>query len=52
MYSSLVGAGLTRAEIARKLCDRCNELGRMEIDESGKAVENPNAEVKMLKSAV
>ena len=52
MYSSLVGAGLTRAQIAHKLCERCNELGRMEIDECGKAMEKQKTEIKALKNAV
>lgn len=28
---ALLGLGLAREELARKLCDRCNELGRMEF---------------------
>ncbi len=33
MYSELIRDGASRADIARRLCDRCNELGRMEFDE-------------------
>jgi hypothetical protein len=32
MYSELSAHGESRADIARALCDRCNELGRMPID--------------------
>ena len=31
MYSTLVQSGLTREEIAKKLLDRCNELGKMQF---------------------
>ena len=29
--SQLLGQGLSRAELAQKLCDRCNTLGKMEL---------------------
>ena len=34
MYSELCAEGLDRAGIARRLCDRCNELGKMQFDEA------------------
>ena len=34
MYSELCAEGLDRSEIARRLCDRCNELGKMQFDEA------------------
>ncbi|MBQ8371853.1 MAG: hypothetical protein IJX38_02795 [Clostridia bacterium] len=34
MYSELTRNGATRADIARRLCNRCNEIGRMEFDEA------------------
>ena len=38
-YSELLGKYGTRAEIAKYLCERCNELGRMEIDKTTDPVE-------------
>ena len=32
MYSELCSNGETRIEIARKLCERCNELGKIEFE--------------------
>ena len=32
LYSELSAGGASREEIAKRLCDRCNELGRMPID--------------------
>ena len=32
MYSELSRDGATRQQIAKRLCERCNELGRMEFD--------------------
>ena len=32
MLSEIFKDGVTREEIARKLCDRCNELGQMNLD--------------------
>lgn len=43
MYSSLCSNGETRAEIAEKLCNRCNELGRMNFH-GGHLSESPAAE--------
>ena len=36
MYSELQAEYKTRAEIAKHLCNRCNELGKMQFDENGK----------------
>ena len=33
MYSELIKDGLSREEVAQKLCDRCNELGEMNVEE-------------------
>lgn len=33
MLSELFKEGVSREEIAKKLCDRCNELGQMKLDE-------------------
>ena len=38
-YSELAKGGATRADIAKRLLDRCNELGRMTFDKSEKAEE-------------
>jgi hypothetical protein len=35
-YSELAKGGATRADIAKRLLDRCNELGRMTFDKSEK----------------
>ena len=35
MYSDLCATYKNRAEIARYLCSRCNELGKMQFDEQG-----------------
>ena len=40
-YSELANLGLSRAEIAKKLCERCNELGKMQFDENGELIEYP-----------
>ena len=40
MYSELVEKYGTRAEIAKRLCERCNELGKMRFDENGSLVED------------
>lgn len=32
MYSELIKDGATREEIAQKLCDRCNTLGKMDVN--------------------
>lgn len=34
-YSEIVKLGLTRSEIAERLCLRCNELGKMQFGEDG-----------------
>lgn len=34
-YSELMRDGATREEIAKRLLDRCNELGRMKFDTDG-----------------
>ena len=36
--SQLLGQELSRAELAQQLCDRCNELGRMEIEKERAAI--------------
>ena len=38
-YSELAKSGATRADIAKKLLDRCNELGRMTLDKTERAEE-------------
>lgn len=38
-YSELAKSGATRADIAKKLLDRCNELGRMTFDNTERAEE-------------
>ena len=38
-YSELSAKYKTRTEIARYLCNRCNELGKMNFDEKGKPAE-------------
>ena len=39
-YKDLAANGATRADIAKKLLDRCNELGKMQFtDEAEKAVQ-------------
>ena len=37
-YSELAAGGAKRDEIAKRLLDRCNALGRMRFDESGKPI--------------
>lgn len=36
--SELLALGLSREELAARLCERCNELGKMEFDEAGEAI--------------
>ena len=43
-YSSLCASSSGRADIARKLCERCNELGKMRFDENGKPIEEKKSE--------
>ena len=38
MLSELFKNGASREDIAKKLCDRCNELGQMKLDENGRPV--------------
>lgn len=37
LYSELAKDGMSRAEIAKTLCDRCNALGKMKFDEGESA---------------
>lgn len=37
-YSELIADGSNREQVAQKLLERCNELGRMQFDDKGKAV--------------
>ncbi len=39
MLSELFVEGASREEIAKKLCDRCNELGQMDLDNREAAIE-------------
>ncbi|MBQ4071830.1 MAG: hypothetical protein IJD51_05415 [Clostridia bacterium] len=39
-YSELLSHTGSREEVARLLCERCNELGRMHFDENGKPLES------------
>ena len=41
-YSQLASVCETREEMARVLLDRCNALGKMEIDSQGNIVDNTN----------
>lgn len=41
MYSELAKNGAKRDEIAKRLLDRCNELGRMRFDAEGKLLDPP-----------
>ena len=43
-YSELSAGGKGRAEIAKALCSRCNELGKMNFDENGKPREEAKKE--------
>ena len=38
MLSELFKNGASREDIAKKLCDRCTELGQMKLDENGRPV--------------
>ena len=40
MYSELLEKYHSRDEIAKHLCERCNELGKMHFDESGRAIDS------------
>ena len=37
-YSELAAGGASREEIAKMLCDRCNELGKMQFDADGNVI--------------
>ena len=37
-YSELSAKYKTREQIAKYLCDRCNELGKMQFDQNGKPI--------------
>ncbi len=41
MFSELVKNSTSKEDLAKKLCLRCNELGKMKFDENGNLVENP-----------
>ena len=43
LYSKLTEKLSGRAEIARYLCDRCNELGKMQFDENGNVINSDPA---------
>ena len=38
LYSELSAGGATRADIAHRLCTRCNELGKMKFDANSKPI--------------
>ncbi len=40
LYSELSRGGKSRSEIAKQLCTRCNELGKMQFDENGNVIDN------------
>ena len=42
MYSDLCATYKNRTEIARYLCSRCNELGKMQFDKHGKPIKAKN----------
>ena len=44
MLSQIFTEGTTREEIARKLCDRCNELGQMKLDTKTASEEKKDSE--------
>ena len=45
-YSQLKAESLTRSQIAERLLNRCNELGKMSFNDTGSAVENEVALTK------
>ena len=53
MYSELVKDGASCAEICRRLVERCNQLGKMKFDRTGKAQvgEEPAVVEESLQSA-
>lgn len=44
MYSTLCAKYKSREEIAKYLCNRCNELGKMQFDENGNQIKNGKGE--------
>ena len=46
-YSELSAKYKNREEIAKYLCNRCNELGRMQFDENGKPIDAQNEQKKI-----
>ena len=46
-YSELAKTYVGRAQIARALCDRCNELGKMRFDESFNVIETKERSTKI-----
>jgi hypothetical protein len=45
MYSELSAKGESRMEIAKRLCDRCNELGKMDHTALGKSSESQEKKI-------
>ena len=50
-YSELLKKYQTRSEIAKALCARCNELGKMQFDENGKPIKNEERPIETVKRA-
>ena len=50
MYSELYERYKSRAEIAKQLCKRCNELGKMQFDENGKPLSEEKEELTALRA--
>jgi hypothetical protein len=46
MYSELSAKYKSRDQIASYLCNRCNELGKMQFDENGKLIKEYKKEEK------
>lgn len=44
MYSALCAKYKSREEIAKYLCNRCNELGKMQFDKNGNQIKNSKGE--------
>jgi NAD kinase len=49
-YSALQEKYKSRSEIAKALCSRCNELGKMQFDENGKPIEEKAEEKEALRA--
>ena len=45
LYSTLKEKGMSREEIAKYLCDRCNELGKMDLSTLEKSKENDKLKI-------